>query len=154
MILEIIITFLILAIAFYFIIKGLLKKYSRSNNTQKKDALLVTAFSSPIIFLLAVALYLGYIFYEPQYDFNSERWLGDKSKRYEMGNDIIDNEILHKMNKSEVINLLGEPDLDTQNVLHYDMGTSGAGFGWLYNGIKIKLKNDTVIDVKKIETVF
>jgi len=93
------------------------------------------------------------MFYEPTRDFNKEKWFADKSKRYEMRDDLVESELLKNKTREEVLDILGPPDLrvDTVNFWDYDLGTSGAGFGWQFNNLIITFDKDRVTKVEKRE---
>lgn len=48
--------------------------------------------------------------------------------------------------------MLGEPTRgDTTDVWMYDMGVSGAGFGWAFHELKLTFENEQVVSVEKYE---
>ncbi|MDG5490393.1 hypothetical protein [Psychroserpens sp. SPM9] len=57
--------------------------------------------------------------------FHQENWHSNPAKRYQMADDIIDNELLIGKTKNEVIALLGTPEIfndDSKNYIIYKMG--------------------------------
>lgn len=89
---------------------------------------------------------------EYQKSFDKDAWHDLKGLRYEMRTDLVKSEILIDKNKSELTDLLGEPDrTGTANSWIYDLGVSKAGFGWQYNELKIHFQNAKVIRTELIE---
>ena len=93
-----------------------------------------TLIIAPVLYLILVIVFFSYLFYEPQYDFDREKWFADKHSRFEMRDDIVDSEILKGKSKTEIIEFIGIPEFgDSTNIWTYDLGMSGAGFGWQFN---------------------
>jgi hypothetical protein len=98
--------------------------------------------------------FFSYLFYEPQYDFEKERWFADKNARFKMRDDLVNSGILNGKSKSEIIELIGKSQSnDSTEIWTYDLGMSGAGFGWQFNSLKLTFENGKVSDVKKQEIV-
>lgn len=98
--------------------------------------------------------FFSYIFYEPQYNFEKEKWFADKNARFEMRDDLVNSEILNGKSKSEIIELIGKSESnDSTEIWTYDLGMSIAGFGWQFNSLKLTFKNGKVINVQKHEII-
>ncbi|AGC76517.1 hypothetical protein DDD_1390 [Nonlabens dokdonensis DSW-6] len=116
--------------------------------------MVVTLITAPLIYSVLIIVFFSILFYEPQLDFNKERWMKIEQGRYKMRDDLVDSKILNGKTKKEVIDLIGRSrSADSTNVWTYDLGTSGAGLGWQFNYLEIKFANDKVNTVKKIEIV-
>ena len=98
--------------------------------------------------------FFSYIFYEPQYNFEKEKWFADKNARFEMRDDLVNSEILNGKSKSEIIELIGKSESnDSTEIWTYDLEMSIAGFGWQCNSLKLTFKNGKVINVQKQEII-
>lgn len=151
---EVPIIILIIAIPLFFVLRWLLKRFIENTKTRNLVSLIATLFIAPVLYIILILLFFSLSFYEPQYDFDRERWFADKQARYEMRDDIIESEILKGKSKSEIIELIGKPDFpDSTDVWKYDLGTSGAGFGWQFNYLELTFKKGKVSDAKKIEII-
>ncbi|GGW55491.1 hypothetical protein DFQ11_101489 [Winogradskyella epiphytica] len=77
-----------------------------------------------ILFIAFVASTI--LIYEFEEKFDREKWKNQPSFRYEMVEDIIDNELLLDKTKTEVISLLGKPNdsySDGKNYFVYYLGS-------------------------------
>ncbi|NOT74229.1 MAG: hypothetical protein HOP08_04815 [Cyclobacteriaceae bacterium] len=140
----------------FFILRLVLKRIIKTNKTLRISLTWIgTIILTPIIYIGIIFLIFSWMFYEPTRDFSKERWFSEKQKRYEMRDDIVESDFLKNKNKAEVLNLLGSPDFrtDTTNVWEYDLGTSGAGFGWQFNSLLVKFDHEQVSKVEKREIV-
>ena len=71
-----------------------------------------------------------------------------------MRDDIVESEILIGKSKSEIIEFIGKPEFkDSADVWTYNLGMSGAGFGWQFNFLEVSFENGKVSKVKKNEIV-
>ena len=138
----------------FFIVKIILKRFSKNRQHLSWKALGISIFLAPFVYLALIYAFFSYMFYEPQYDFDKERWFADIHSRHEMRDDLIDSKILEGKSKSEIINTIGESEKkDSTDVWTYDLGMSGAGFGVQFNYLKLTFENDLVSMVEKIEII-
>jgi hypothetical protein len=145
---------LIIAIPTFLVLRWILKRFIKNKKTLKWTVIVSTIIISPIIYYVLIIMFFSLLFYEPQYDFDRERWLADSEARHEMRDNLVESEILINKSKSEVIHLIGEPkSKDSTDLWIYDLGMSGAGFGWQFNYLELTFENGIVSDVKKIEIV-
>jgi len=151
---EVPVIILIIAIPTFFVLRWILKRFIKDSKTRNWTSILGAVVIAPILYIGLAIAFFSYLFYEPQYDFDREKWLADKQTRFEMRDDIVDSELLIGRSKSEIIDFIGNPEFgDSTKIWTYDLGTSGAGFGWQFNSLELTFKNDKVKEVKKIEIV-
>jgi len=140
---------LVIGVTIFFILRWALKKFITTYRLRIVLSLIGTIILIPIINVGLLLIYLSIHYYEPHRDFEKERWFADKAKRYEMLDDLEENEILKNRNKTEIVDILGLPDFgtDTTNTWNYDLGTSGAV--WQFNSLILIFDNDKVVNVEK-----
>ena len=147
---EVPVIILIISIPTFFLLRWILKRFIKDKKTRNWTSILGTLIIAPVLYLILVIAFFSYLFYEPQYDFDREKWFANKHSRFEMRDDIVDSEILKGKSKTEIIEFIGAPEFgDSTNIWTYDLGTSGAGFGWQFNSLELTFKNDLVEEVKK-----
>jgi preprotein translocase subunit YajC len=145
---------LLIAIPTFFILRWILKRFIKNKKARNWTSIVATLIVAPILYFGLIIGIFSYLFYEPQYDFKKERWFADKNARFEMRDDLVNSRILIGKSKSEIIDLIGKSDSnDSTENWTYDLGMSGAGFGWQFNYLKLTFENDKVSDVKKQEIV-
>lgn len=145
---------ILIGIPTFFILRWILKRFIKSKKTRNWTSILGTIIIAPILYIGLVMAFFSYLFYEPQYDFEKERWFADKNSRFEMRDDIVNSGILNGKTKNEIIELIGNSEsADSTDIWTYDLGTSGAGFGWQFNSLILTFENGKVSDVKKQEIV-
>jgi len=151
---EVPIIVLIIAIPTFFILRWILKRFIQDKKTRNWTSIIGTIILAPILYLGLVLAFFSYLFFEPQYDFDREKWFDDKHSRFEMIDDIEESGILKGKSKTEIIEFIGEPEFkDSTDIWTYDLGMSGAGFGWQFNSLELTFQNGKVSYVKKIEIV-
>mgnify|MGYP001403698279 CR=1 FL=1 len=151
---EVPIIILIIAIPLFFVLRWMLRRFINDKKTRNWTSLAVTVIIAPVLYVILVAAFFSFLFYEPQYDFEREPWFANKHSRFEMRDNIIESEILKGKTKSEIIEFIGKPDsADSTDVWKYELGTSGFGFGWQFNSLELRFKNGKVSEVKKIEII-
>lgn len=151
---EVPIIILIIAIPTFFVLRRILKRSIKDSKTRNWTSIIGTIIIAPILYIGLAVAFFSYLFYVPQYDFDREKWFADKHSRFEMRDDIVESEILIGKSKSEIIDFIGNPEFsDSTKIWTYDLGMSGAGFGWQFNSLELTFKNDKVEEVKKIEIV-
>ena len=145
---------IIIAISTFFILRWILKRFIKDKTTRNWTSVITTIITAPILYYGLIIVFFSYLFYEPQFDFEKERWFTDKNSRFEMSDDLVNSRILNGKTKSEIIELIGESENDNStDIWIYDLGTSSAGFGWQFNSLRLTFKDGIVSDVKKLEMV-
>ncbi len=145
---------LIISIPTFFLLRWILKRFLKDKKTRNWTSLIGTIIITPILYYCLIIAFFSYLFYEPQYDFEKERWLSDKNSRFEMRDNLIKSRILNGKTKSEIVELIGKSEGDdSTDIWTYNLGMSGAGFGWQFNSLQLTFKNGKVADVKKQEIV-
>lgn len=151
---EAILIVLIIAIPTFFILRWILKRFIKDKKARNWTSIIATTIIAPILYFGLILAVLSYLFYEPQYDFNTERWFADKSARFEMRDDLVNSRILIGKSKSEIIELIGKSESnDSTKIWTYDLGVSSAGFGWQFNYLKLTFENGKVSAVNKQEII-
>ncbi len=145
---------LIIGIPTYFLLHWILKKFIIDSRTLKVSSIIGTLILAPILYFGFIFLFVSYLLYEPQYDFDKEKWFADKNTRYEMRDDLVDSGILNGKTKREIIELIGKSEsADSTDIWTYNLGMSGAGLGWQFNRLELTFEDGKISDVKKIEIV-
>ena len=151
---EVPIIILIIAVPTFLILRWILKRFIQNKKTRNWTSIAGTIIIAPILYLVLVFSFFSYLFYEPQYDFDREKWFADKHSRFEMRDDIVESRILKGKSKSEIIELIGKPvSNDSTELWTYDLGMSGAGLGWQFNYLELTFENEQVSSVKKLEII-
>lgn len=153
---EVYIINLVIGVVTFFILRWTLKRFIKSDIVLRITLTWFgTVVLTPIIYIGLIAIVFSLMFYEPTRDFDKEKWFDDKAKRYEMRDDLVKTGLLQNKSKQEILEILGPPDLmaDTVNIWDYDLGTSGAGFGWQFNNLILTFDNGRVTKVEKKEIV-
>ncbi|MGB2684514.1 MAG: hypothetical protein WBC43_05795 [Olleya sp.] len=147
---EVPIILTIIAIILFYTTFWVVKKYNHNLKKAKITAIVISIISTPLVYYGLILLLISYIEYIPESTFNEQKWCTEKTSRYKMRDDIIDNQILKLKNKSEVVTLLGNPSNSTSdNQWVYDLGISSAGLGVQFHSLQITFKNNVVAKVKK-----
>ena len=151
---EVPIIILIIAVPTFLILRWILKRFIQNKKTRNWTSIAGTIIIAPILYLVLVFSFFSYLFYEPQYDFDREKWFADKHSRFEMRDDIVESRILKGKSKSEIIELIGKPvSNDSTELWTYDLGMSGAGLGWQFNYLELTFENEQLSSVKKLEII-
>jgi len=151
---EVLIIILIIPIPTFFVLRWILKKFIKDKKTRNWTSIIGTIIIAPILYFGLVTALFNYLFYEPQYDFDREKWFADKHSRFEMRDDIVDSEILKGKSKPEIVEFIGDPEFnDSTDVWTYVLGISGAGFGWQFNSLELTFEKGKVSGVKKIKII-
>jgi hypothetical protein len=151
---EVPIIVLIISIPTFFILRWILKRFLKDRKTRNWTSVIGTIIIAPILYAGLAVAFFSYLFYEPQYDFDREKWFADKHSRFEMQDDLEESGILKGKTKSEIIEFIGKPEFtNITDIWTYDLGMSGAGFGWQFNSLELTFQNGKVTGVRKIEIV-
>lgn len=81
---EVYFIILILAIPTFFVWRWIFRKYIEDKKKQNIATWTATLIATPIIYVGLVMLWIFSISYYPSNDFDKQKWLGDKEKRYEL----------------------------------------------------------------------
>ena len=145
---------LLIAIPSFFLLRFFLKRFIKNDKVRIWTSAIATLILGIAVYIGLVSALFSYLFYEPQLDFNKEKWDTDKKSRFEMRDDIVESEILIGKSKSEIIEFIGKPEFnDSTDVWNYNLGMSGAGLGWQFNSLEVSFENGKVSKVKKNEIV-
>ena len=115
---------LVISIPTFFLLRWTLKKIVKADDTLRRIITCAgTIILTPIIYVGLIAAFLFYISYYPTRKFDETVWRTDKEKRYEMTQDIIDNELLIGKTKNEIMKTLGDDFFKyDENHWGYDVG--------------------------------
>ena len=89
--LDVIVINLILAIPTFFLCRLIFGKI-KDRGTRILTTLSTTFLLTPIVYVGLIVIWVSYVNYYPERDFDKERWKTDIEKRYEMTDDLIDME--------------------------------------------------------------
>lgn len=145
--LEVYIILAIIGIISFWIFYRILEKRQIIGRRKVLYSAILALTVSPAIYIIGAFLFFWIYFFPPEFqeDFDEKKWHALKELRFEMRDDIIESKLLTSETKLEVVELLGKPEYGyTTNLWKYDLGTSGAGFGWQFNYLEIVFKEDTV----------
>ena len=70
-----------------------------------------TIVMTPFLYVSLIFIWISYISYYPERDFDKEKWNANIETRYEMTDDLIDNGKLIGLTKDDVRQLLGEEEV-------------------------------------------
>ena len=114
----------------------------------KRWALLTSALATPFLCWAGLHLVLFLYAYYPQRDFNSNAWVADQNKRYEMVGDLQASRLLIGLAPNQVSGLLGTPYSKEKTSWAYYLGIKpGLGFS---DGttIKLEFRNNKVVSTR------
>ena len=143
---------IVIAIPTFLILRWILKKKIKNQNTRKLSTWIGTIILTPLIYILGIITMFTIMGYEPDRDFEKERWFAHPELRYEMRDDLVESEILTGKTKDQIIEFIGKTDKgQDMNKWDYNLGMSGNGFGWQFNNLILTFENEQVIKTEKIE---
>ena len=105
---EVYFILLFIGVPTYFFWRWLLKKFISVDITRKVMTWSATILLTPLIYLAIVMIWIISVSYYPSHDFDKQKWHDDVEKRYELSEDLIDNEVLLGKTMDEVKRLLGD----------------------------------------------
>jgi hypothetical protein len=150
---EVYLIILILAIPTFFIWRWIFKKNIDDKKKRNIAALATTIITTPLIYFVIIMLWIFSISYYPSNDFDRQKWLNDKEKRYELSENIIESKLLIGKTKMEVKQILGdEENGDNSDLWNYYLGFKPQLFGIDPDVLDIEFKNGKVIRVGQHET--
>ena len=148
---EVYFILIILGIPTFFFWRWLFKKFIKVGPTRKILTWVATIFLTPCIYIGLMLLWVFSISYYPSRDFDKQKWIDDKDKRYELSKDIIASKLLIGKSKTEVRQLLGNEsdNNDSLNVWYYGLGVRPELFNIDDSYLQIEFQNDKVVDVEQ-----
>ena len=116
---------IIIAIPVFFLLRLIYRKIIKKISIRKPVTWISTLIITPLLYITGFYILFSVISYYPSHDFNKEKWMNDKEKRYELSEDLIAGKILIDKTKQEVIELLGkEFSTKESDYWIYDLGYS------------------------------
>lgn len=141
---DVIIINLVLAIPTYFICR-LVSRRIQDTGTRRLTTWLLTIVLTPIIYVGLIVAWVSFASYYPERDFDKENWRTDIEKRYEMTDDLVDNEKLIGKTKEEVKELLGQENVNFDSTLWtYYIGFKPSILGIDPDVLEIEFKDNKV----------
>lgn len=108
---------------------------------------LSTFILTPVILVGSVYAYLYFSSRYQDKTFDRTGWMVDKEERYVYQHDLLDSEILLKLNKAQVQDLLGEAELYEDQTIRYYMGYDPKiYFNLAPDWLVIEMEKDTVVN--------
>lgn len=150
---EVYFILIVLAIPTFFIWRWLLKKFIKVDKTRKIATWTATIIATPLIYVGLILLLFFGMSYHQTHDFDKEKWLVDKEKRYEYSENIIESKMLIGKTKIEVKQLLGdEGNKDDSDYWTYDLGFRPGFANIDPDVLDIQFKDGKVVKVGQHET--
>lgn len=150
---EVYFIILILAMPTFFVWRWIFKKYITDKKKLNIATWTATTIATPIIYVGLVMLWIFSISYYPSKDFDRQKWLTDKEKRYELSEEIIESKMLIGKTKAEVKQILGdEENIENSNLWNYYLGYRPQLFGIDPDVLDIEFENGKVIRVSQHQT--
>ncbi len=151
---EVPIIILIISIPTFLILRWISLRFFKKKKTSSWVSIIGTVIIASVLYFKLVFTVSGYLFYEPQYDFDREKWFADKHSRFEMRDDIVISGILNGKSKSEVIELIGKPESNNSSELwKYNLGMCRFRFERQLNYLELAFKKGEVYRVETIEII-
>lgn len=153
--------YLIIGIFLFLLLKWIFGKFIKKRNLLITLTSIFTLVFTPIIYNYTIIAFFSVLMdeYHPDTEFQIIKWSEDIQSRHEMRKDIIESELLIGKTKTELVELLGEPNIDlkitndtVQNWTYY-LGSEGHGFGWKFHYLNLNFKNGEVDKVKHTEFI-
>jgi glucan phosphoethanolaminetransferase (alkaline phosphatase superfamily) len=101
---------LILAIPIFFFWRWIFRKYLADKKKQNVATWTATIIITPLIYIGIIMLWVFSISYYPSNEFDRQKWLTNKEKRYELSEEIINSKMLIGKTKAEVKQFLGDEE--------------------------------------------
>jgi len=139
---EIIFTFLILTVFFYFLI---LKISGNLNKNHKVITLVVAVTSAVLICWIGFNNFKSFIVSQKQQTFNQKLWLKDPNSRWEMRDDLVRSRLLIGKDSTAIKRMLGLPTAKDDDLAWvYHLGTGVADLGFLFSTLAIHFEDGKV----------
>ena len=144
------ITFILIISTLTVVVYFLSRKHLKFNILFK---VVISLFISVGIYFTFIYLFFSLLLNPKQMSFDKKIWVEDKTVQYQMIDDLIELDILIKKNKSEVINLLGNPTkIINEKLWQYEIiGKTWSEFKLI--SLEIKFESNEVKDVNKQELI-
>jgi len=143
---------IVLVIFVFYMIRWFLKRYTKINKKLNLVSVVATLIIIPITYVVLVFAFFNGLVYEPKKSFDKESWFAEKNRRFEMRDDIVASGVFIGKNKTEVLEVIGQPEENViNNVWKYYLGTSTAIFGVQHNYIILTFNNGKVSNIEKDE---
>jgi hypothetical protein len=148
---------LFIAIPTFFVLRWLLSRFIKQKTIKLITAFMATIVLTPFLYLMGVSIFFSLLFQEPSRKFDQNAWLANKTKRYQMAEDMINRKLLIGKDTNQVKNMLGHSTktsqykrrTDTLTEYTYDLGMGGGGLGFQLNYLTIKFNKGLVISVEQ-----
>lgn len=151
--LEVYFILLILGLPTYYFWKWLLKKYINSEKNRKIITWALTVLVTPFLYVGIALLLIFSICYYPNHDFDRQKWISNREKRYELSKDIMESKMLIGKNKTEIRKLFGdEGNSDTSDKWSYYLGFRPGIANIDPDYLDIEFKDGKVVSVSQHES--
>jgi hypothetical protein len=139
-----------LGIPTFFFWRWLFKKWIKVDQTRKIATWIATILVTPLIHIGMVIGIINILCYYPSKEFDQQKWLTEKDKRYELSEDIIETNLLIGKTHEEVRQLLGDESNNNQsNDWIYFLGWPPSVFGNdAPEALRIEFEDDKVVKVR------
>lgn len=150
---EVYFIILILSISTFYIWRSIFRKYLIDKQKQKIATWIATIIATPLIYIGLVILWIFSISYYPSNDFDRQKWLNNKEKRYEFSKEIIESKMLIGKTKAEVKAILGdEGNSESSDLWNYYLGFRPQLFGVDPDVLDIEFEKGKVIKALQHQT--
>jgi hypothetical protein len=147
---EVYFILLFISIPTYFFWRWIFKKFIQVNRTRRVATWTATILLTPLIYVAVFMIWVISISYYPSNEFDKQKWHKDIDKRYELSEDIIENEILLGKTTDEVKTLLGDDYQQSgPDTWSYYLGFKPQLFGIDPDYLEIEFKDGRVIKVSQ-----
>lgn len=121
---EVYLIVLILFALHFLAIRWLLRKQITDRKRRGIVAGLIALVAAPVVYVGIMLLIIAAMTSYPHRDFEKAAWDADLEKRYELADDLVDNERLIGLDRDQVVALLGEPSDASPGRINYYLGFS------------------------------
>jgi hypothetical protein len=104
---DVIIINLILAVPVFFLCRLLFRKII-DDSKRRRLTWITTIVLTPLLYASLIFMLIAVVSYYPKRNFDKDKWRADVETRYEMTDDLVDNQKLIGKTREEVSELLGE----------------------------------------------
>jgi hypothetical protein len=147
---EVYFILIILGIPTFFIWSWIFKKYIRVDRTRKIWTWAATILLTPCIYVGLIMLWVFSVSYYPNHDFEKQKWVNDKDKRYELSKDIIESKMLIGKSKAQVRQILGDEDnYDSLNTWTFGLGIRPELFNIDDSYLQVEFDSGKVVNVEQ-----
>ncbi|WP_139252462.1 hypothetical protein [Hymenobacter psychrotolerans] len=149
---------LVLSILSFFAWRWLVSKITERNIYKNILSVVLAICTISVLFFAIICVFLFSLSYYPKHDFDSNEWLKNPEKRYEMTTNMIESKLLIGKSKEEVSRLLGnerrlEWTKDGLDCWQYYIGDKPTfGMDLDPDAIDVYFKNGKVVRVYEHET--